>query len=489
MQQNFNLSLVKELSQNDARVYLTKYIVPLTTGDYAFFEDGEYKIVESLVINRVYLCRIPKDLKIWFSTVNDKIYKVVYQLNKPVFFDNKINLCHPLPIPKPYKDFSDETKGNVNLFISYLKEILCDSRDDILTHLLKYLSNMFKGNKNRACIVLKTLAEGVGKSTLPQFIMKHILNKKLCLEVGSAPLKSTFNSILGGKLFVSFEELETFSTNEWLAVSTTLKRNITSEFITLEAKGTDRWEAENINNYFMLSNHEILDEGRRFFVLDIDTRRLGDDKYWVNLYDRCFTDEVGYAFYNYCIEIDTTGYDAQKYPETKQKLNSISKRLDGVYQFLKEEYILRRKAIYHTVEELYNEYITHITLKQKKPVCKSDFNSKLAEIQIKYYKSSKFNKYKVSQEDLFNMAKNKHWLNELDVFINDDNELTITNDKDLDIVDDNLIKELKTENEQLKQQLEDMKAQLMKKNKKKLKKTIEDLKDLELELEFELNQK
>jgi hypothetical protein len=41
--------------------------------------------------------------------------------------------------------------------------------------------------------------------------------KALRLETGSEPLKSKFNSILGGKLLMSFEEIETYSASEWLA--------------------------------------------------------------------------------------------------------------------------------------------------------------------------------------------------------------------------------------------------------------------------------
>jgi hypothetical protein len=43
-------------------------------------------------------------------------------------------------------------------------------------------------------------------------IINHIIGKKLSLEIGSEPLRSKFKSALGGKLFVSFEELNLFTT-------------------------------------------------------------------------------------------------------------------------------------------------------------------------------------------------------------------------------------------------------------------------------------
>jgi hypothetical protein len=197
--------------------------------------------------------------------------------------------------------------------LDYIYEVLAYNNKPIYEHLLKWLSNMMKGNKNDACIVLKTYFEGVGKSTLPQFINKHVLGNKLTLETGSEPLISRFNSILSGKLFVYFEELETFSVAQWMGVSSVLKRLITSEFTTYEGKGTDRYEAENINNYFILSNHDVQDEGRRFFVLDINVARMHDKEYWKKLYGECFNDDVGYAFYCYLRELDTTNYKAQNF--------------------------------------------------------------------------------------------------------------------------------------------------------------------------------
>ena len=50
------------------------------------------------------------------------------------------------------------------------------------------------------------------------------------------------------KLLVAFEELPTFSTAEWVGVSSKLKRKITSNTITLEEKNCPAIDSENLNN-------------------------------------------------------------------------------------------------------------------------------------------------------------------------------------------------------------------------------------------------
>jgi phage/plasmid-associated DNA primase len=216
---------------------------------------------------------------------------------------------------------------------------------------------------------------------------------------------------------------ENFGKSEWESMSSTLKRMITSNRISLQNKGTKAYEAENINNYILLSNNDAIkdDEGRRYFILDVSTHRLEDDKYFSQLYNECFNDKVGEAFYHYLYTIDLEGYNAQKYPLTQNKLDSFTKRLDNVYQFLKDEYILLKQPIKCTVNELYEQYKIHGT--NKKIYLKQDFNKKMEEINIKYYKSQGHNIYKASYEQLLDIANKRHWIHKLDEFVEEDNKL------------------------------------------------------------------
>ena len=133
---------------------------------------------------------------------------------------------------------------------------------------------MVKGFKNRAILYLRG-GQGIGKSTLFEFIEKFVVGYDLALKSGSEPLISRFNAILGGKLFVYFEELETFNVGQWMAVSSRLKRDSTSDTIVLEDKHTKAYTTNNMNNYAILSNNDAIkdDDGRRYFILDIATHR------------------------------------------------------------------------------------------------------------------------------------------------------------------------------------------------------------------------
>ena len=48
--ENFSLDHIKTLSQNDAKVYLIKYFLPLTDGNHAFYINGKFQILDTKVI-------------------------------------------------------------------------------------------------------------------------------------------------------------------------------------------------------------------------------------------------------------------------------------------------------------------------------------------------------------------------------------------------------------------------------------------------------
>ena len=436
--EKFSLSKLRALSTEstiNSKKYINDYFIPLTNGNHAFMnKDGKYEIISHEILNRVYINRFPKPLKAYYNHELDEVLTPVFKLNKPVKYEDNLNLCSQLKEAVPFKSLPENDKKLAKVFLNdFMFEVLCSKNEAVFIHLKKWMANMMKGNKNNCALVLKTASEGVGKSTLHQMIRKHILPNDLCLECGSEPLKNKFNSVIGGKLLVSFEELESVSIGEWMTILNVLKRQITSDTIMLENKGSNAYETDNINNYMLLSNYDLPDDGRRFFVLDISTHRKGqlsDDnkKFWSYIYGKCFNDNVGYALYCYFREIDTTDFNPQAYPETNSKLASISKKLDSVHNFLKIDYVLKHKDMHGTIDEIVCEY-NQFCIREKilKPSGKINFNEKMKDIGINFFRkkidNKQYNKYKISHNDLLVIAKKNKWLNELDVFSdNDDGE-------------------------------------------------------------------
>ena len=199
---------------------------------------------------------------------------------------------------------------------------------------------MVQGNKNDSILYLKGV-QGIGKSTLTEMLKDYIIGNDISLETGSEPLKSQFNKILMGRLLVVFEELETFSKSEWMAVSSKLKRYTTSNTIDYEDKNEKKFQGENINNYIINTNNDALkdSDGRRIFICDVSTHRKNDREYFKNLRAKCFNNEIGEALFSYFLEVEINGFNAQAdMPMTTGKLDAIADRLGSIEKFIKSEY-------------------------------------------------------------------------------------------------------------------------------------------------------
>lgn len=108
-------------------------------------------------------------------------------------------------------------------------------------------------------------------------------------------------------------------------ISTRLKRWITSDSITLEKKGIDSYDADNLNNYVAISNNDTIkdEQGRRYFILDVSALHVGDRAYWDDLYATCDNDSFGAAFYSYLLEVDTTGFQLARFPIDREQKGCI----------------------------------------------------------------------------------------------------------------------------------------------------------------------
>jgi len=416
---NFCLNHIKTLSPVDARKYIDSYFIPLTSGDHAFYINGKYDILDDAVVKKTYFKRMSIDIVRYYFEEKTDLKTITYDINQPVLYDAYLNLCPKIKQSyKPYTEFEKPLKEKVDLMLNHVYEVLCSSNKASYDFVIKWFSNMIKGNRNNSCLYLKGV-QGAGKSTPLEFIREHVIGKSLSYQGGSGCLKTKFNSELSGKLMVIFEELENFGSSEWISISSILKRQITSPTLQIEAKGKDVREETNLNNYILASNNDCIqdDDGRRYFILDISTKYVKNEEYFERLYT-CFNDEVGHAFYSYLYEIDTEKFNPQSYPKTQSKLDSYSKRLDNVYKYLKDEFILKKRNIDRiSVSDFYQDYVLYCSGKGiTKPKTKIDFNIALKNINIEYYKSNGTNYYKISLEQLIEISNKFNWVHDLDEF-------------------------------------------------------------------------
>jgi hypothetical protein len=421
---NFNLQHANNLPIDQCKEYITKYFFPLSTAQHVYISydaNGKcsFEIKDDMVIKKVYFNRLPKVISDFYFKEYQGLKTLTCVLNKPMLYDDCINTCPEfLHKIKPYETFSPEIKKGVTVMLDYLKSVWASGNEEQFQFILKWVANMARGGKNQSVLYLRS-DEGVGKSTFTDFLMKHVIGPNLSLMSGSQPLISNFNIILYCKLLVVYEELENFSVAQWSAVSSRIKRDVTSTTCNYEKKNETSFIGNNINNIIINSNVDAIknDEGRRYFILDLSNDKKGDVKFWDNVYAN-MNNDIGDGFFSYLNTIDLTTYKDQVFPKTKSKEDAIVKRLESVARFIKECYVLHSRELNCSLQYLYDEYATFCLNNSLKKECKIEMNTRLSKYKIVGFKSGKDrNKFNISKDDLARRAKDNKWLHDTDDYL------------------------------------------------------------------------
>jgi hypothetical protein len=444
------------------KLYIDTYFFQTNRNNF-MFNDIKKKKLETLNtkdIEQIYFNKLPLEVKNYFFKQNFKIYQTVMNPKIGLINNNDLSENYELNLfegflhkSKPFENFNKEQKDGVELFLSFMKEVLASNNEDEYNYILKWIANMAQGNKNDSCLYFKGI-EGLGKSTFGEFLYYYVIGTKASTFSNKTPLTSDNNKELCGKLLVIFEELPVFSDREWETVSSTLKKAITCDMEKYCDKYEKKFECENLNNYIINTNLEALkhSEGRRYFLGNVSTKRREDHEYFKHLKKICFNKHVGEAFFSYLYTIDISDFNAQKdMPQTKLKLDAIADRLDYVYRFIKDMFIFQKKEINHTVKDLYDEYLYYMKLNDRKPCVKTQFCKKMRDVDFNYYASRGINKYHISLEKLKACATKYKWIHELDDYVEEEEAVENENEN---------IADLQTENEQLKKEIKELKKKL-----------------------------
>lgn len=393
----FSLSVCKDLLENgplkdslDAKNYITKYFFPISHG-MILFKNGDQKAMLTNDAFKQTYGRIGKPLMKWFNNDTLHIYDIIVDTKKGFLNGSDLNIFGGFKYDSKASELKEDMKEGVDMMLQFIKTVWCSGNEDSYTYIINWFANLCQGNKNNTILYLKSFTEGIGKSSVTSFLMKHVLGNKICIESNSDPLKTAYNEILSGKLLVVFEELECASTGEWNVMSTKLKRWTTSDEIVYTDKYIKGYTSNNINNYIICTNSDAIktSEGRRYYICDLDTKYKGNHTFFNKLYETCFNDNVGESFFNYMKNLDVSKFNAQSFSETKAKQISQADRLHTLFKFIKFNYILNDLDMNINTKDLFDEYSKYLTLTGSNvSMTKNKMISLLREHEIEYKTSN-----------------------------------------------------------------------------------------------------
>jgi len=450
----------------EAKKYVLKYFFR-TNGGYFLNQNGIIEMKSTPIISDTYIKRFPngnkKEFINWFNNSPDiTIYRPVCIPNRQLIVGDTINTMSKTlhTADMKYDECREQDKKAVKMMLNFINEVWASEDKSQYEYILNWLAKTIQGGKNQTLLYIKSTTEGIGKSTLTDFLKEYVLGYKVCEQSTSYPLLTGNNTTLYGKMLVVFEELGKTTKIEWEKMSSCLKEWITSDMISFNQKYVAPFTSNNINNYIINTNTECLRgaDGRRYFVADLSTKYKNDFKFWDLLHKTCFNESVGKAFYLYMIERDITGFNSAKFPMTKRKEQYMADLIKSPYKFIKYNYVLTNRNFTLSVAEFYEQYLLYCEKTDQKSIQKRPCVALLREVNIHYKTSNSKSLYNVDNKTLQDIAIKYQWLSPDDAEEMSDNliwkDYTIV--KDIAVsnnINHILAKDYEDEIEKLKQQI------------------------------------
>lgn len=184
-------------------------------------------------------------------------------------------------------EIDDPDSEVINVALDLLSNVFCGGDNNLLRYVLTWFSNIVStGEMNKVALVLVSDKQGTGKGTFLE-LMAKILGKHCFKAIsGIGPVTQKHNTCLQGiRLLVMNEAAST--RDEFRSNFDKLKAIITDPTVEIEPKGFASYEATNIGNYIIVSNHRdsvvIENNDRRYQVLECSDKYANDTEYFARV--------------------------------------------------------------------------------------------------------------------------------------------------------------------------------------------------------------
>ena len=231
----------------------------------------------------------------------------------------------PSDVYNMWKGFAVQPKGgilNIPLFHELLDEVICSGNELWAIYLWGWLAHMvqFPGEKPSVAVVLKSDAQGVGKSRFAEYI-GSLLGRHFRTVSHGRHIHGNFNGHLKDTLLLFGDEAVWGGDKSTESI---LKQMISEPTMIVEMKGKDVFETKSYLRLMLATNSEwaapVGLTDRRYFVLDVPNSRRNDYDFFRNLnYEQRHGGSE--ALLQALMEFDLSDFEVRIIPETPARLD------------------------------------------------------------------------------------------------------------------------------------------------------------------------
>jgi len=458
-------------SSNKGMKYINSYFYRINNPPGCFlywnFNEKQFNMYD---IKKSIETFIPKDhIKQWMES---QVYTQSINIDKPIFFDRKgekflntfLGMKHDTD--KKLSEMDEYIQKGVKFIWKHCEENLCNNDKEQFSYFHDWTCNTVCGRRNCTALYNVSRAEGTGKNTFSDFLREKVFGNKVSVFIDDPSILTSWNEELEGKLFVVFEEMQSASKSAWSLNSEKMKPFVVDKDFTVKRRYHDNHKA-NINFNIVINANKkaikVSSSDRRYFMIDISKKRVGDFKYWEKLHEYTEgkrSEEIALGFYRYCHENGNPERNMREIPVSNIKQDSLAESLSSELLCVKNRYLLLQKDLVCKYSDFYDVYDKYCSSERINPSRKEAASGVLRDNGIPL-KKKHGNKLWVDMkyEELKELFEKKHWIHETDEFVDKAEETKKMWEDDEDDERDEIIKKQQKEIEELKKQIEELKSQ------------------------------
>jgi hypothetical protein len=244
---------------------------------------------------------------------------------------------------------TEPRKGDCALILSHLRDECCDGDDALYEYVIQWFANLFQFPRDKSGTLLTMGSEeGAGKGALARYF-KCMLGHHLVQLGSSEQLLGRFNDFLATALLVFGDEVVWGGDKKG---ADKLKAYITEDHIFIERKFVPGLTIRNYARFITATNHEHSapagTSARRYVVLPMNERRIGDHTYWTALEAERRGDGPSALLYYLLHEVQVTR-NLRDVPKTAALAQQKLLSLDSMGEFWRAMLMTRE----HYLEEGY----------------------------------------------------------------------------------------------------------------------------------------
>lgn len=260
---------------------------------------------------------------------------------------------------------SETALAGVELMKSFILESWARSDIDSYKYIVSWMAGLFTNTSINKKALAMISPPGCGKGTMIEFLEFLLRKTNIYNTVGIASITQKHNTAIQGKRLIVVNEMSS-TRDEFKSNFDKIKSYITDPTISIEPKGVNPYQVDNISNYVLFTNHRdaiiVEERDRRYAIFEMSDAHINDWDYFKSIREQCFNQEVADAFYTYLLDLGDDKVSLNRIPNTSLRNEMINLSKPTPLKFL--DYALGdgKEAVWDSETQLpaltfYNKYV------------------------------------------------------------------------------------------------------------------------------------